>query len=77
MRDWLFCGFVGFLPEHSVLFIWDQLAMFGGSGRDDCQVLLPHIAAIVLQVPFLSVRSSLSLPALSRLSLSLSLSLFP
>jgi hypothetical protein len=46
---WLETCFVGYLAEHAVLFIWDQLALLGGTS-DVYQSYLPQICCLLLQL---------------------------
>ena len=49
LSTWLETCFVGYLAEHAVLFIWDQLALLGGT-PDVYQTFLPQICCLLLQL---------------------------
>jgi hypothetical protein len=49
LSSWLENCFIGFLPEHTVLLIWDQLTLLGGTPTV-YQKFLPQICCLLLQL---------------------------
>jgi hypothetical protein len=65
LKGWLETGFIGKVPEHSALFIWDQLTLHGACPNDFKQ-LLPPLCCIVLQAlrePIMTLPQNLDLVA--------------
>jgi len=47
LKGWLETGFVGWVPEHTAILLWDQLAL-NGSRSEQCQALFPILCCVLL-----------------------------
>ena len=49
LYPWINSGFVGYVPSHTLGFIWDQLVMWG-TPPEDFATMIPRICCVILQV---------------------------
>ncbi len=51
-----FVALIGCIPEHALIYAWDQIVMWGGK-RDAWELWLPICACVILEVPSYSRKS--------------------